>query len=363
MFRLHQLVALLALLVACGPTPAVTEDTDAGDDTDVPEAESFQTLAGSATWNLQFDADAQAAGLSECTYTRTYSGGFEDRSAPWLCPECDIMYKVNVTLEGVDCFAQVASGEVPPIEWVGYGESSYFRTYFENARLSPQGTMVSAEDGFQVSNETEWYEHTEGGTFRFTITGSFEIGSAEGDAYHGFAPPAEHSCGWPTTSKELVLGKGPIAVGEPLPDGLFLDVCGEGVRLHDFEGKYLVIDVSAMDCPPCRAMADQHEDFSAAMIAAGIDAEAITLLAPALDDVLGPTETFHLQEWIDSYELHSPVLADRGYGYWVLGEALGDEFGYPAWTVVAPDLEVLEIWKGFGGWEDIEGIITEHAGQ
>jgi len=374
MFQFYRLMALPAMLIACAT--AVNDDTDAGDDlpgdtddtqdtddTDIPDVETVETVSGTATWNLDFDADAQAAGLTSCSYTRTYTGGVEDRSAPWLCPECDIVYKVGVTLEGTDCYEQVAGTDVPPIEWIGHGPDGYFRTYFENSLLSAQGTVTENAVGFDIVNETDWYEHTEGGTFRFSVSGSFETGSTEADAFHGFAPPEEHTCGWPSTSKDLVLGKGPMAVGEPLPDGLFLDLCREGVRLHDFEGQYLVIDVSAMNCGPCRSMADQHGDFVAAMTDAGIDAEVITLLAPSLDNVLGPTEHVHLQEWVDTFEIHSPVLGDRGYGYWVIGEALGDEFGYPAWVVVAPDLEVLEIWKGFGGWEDIVNIITDHAGQ
>jgi hypothetical protein len=339
-----------------------TDDTDDTNDTDT-EADTFSTLEGSATWNLEFDADAQAAGLTNCSYTRTYTGGFEDRSAPWLCPDCDVVYKADVSLEGLDCYEQVAGADVPAIEWVGHGNGAYFRTYFENARLSEQGAVVTSGDAFDVLNETEWYEHSEGGNFRFIVTGGFTTGTGQGDAFHGFAPPAEHACGWPTTSSELVLGKGPLEIGKPLPDGLFMDVCEEGVRLHDFEGKYLVIDVSAMDCGPCRSMAAEHGEFVTAMTEAGLDAEVITLLAPSLSGVLDTTKTSELQDWIDTYALHSPVLGDRGYGYWLLGESLGEEFGYPAWAVVAPDLEVIEVWKGFGGWEDISAIITEHAGQ
>ena len=375
MLHFFKLTTLSMILVACGTSTvdpddtdtdaevADTDDTDGTDDTDDTETEIVGTVTGSATWNLEFDTDAQAAGLSDCSYTRTYTGGVEDRSAPWLCADCDVIYKVDVSLEGLDCYEQVTSSEVPPNEWIGHGNGGYFRTYFENVRLSEQGTVSASADSFEVLNETEWYEHSEGGNFRFVVTGTFETSSAEGDAFHGFAPPAEHACGWPSTSKELLLGKGPLEIGQPLPDGLFLDVCEEGVRLHDFEGKYLVIDVSAMNCGPCRSMAEQHGDFTAAMTAAGLDAEVITLLAPSLDDVLGNTETSELEDWIDTYGLHSPVLGDRGYGYWLLGESLGEEFGYPAWAVVAPDLEVVEVWKGFGGWEDISAIITEHAGQ
>ena len=37
--------------------------------------------------------------------------------------------------------------------------------------------------------------------------------------------------------------------------------CLENLRLHDFSGRWLVIDVSAMDCPPCQDMAAGERAF------------------------------------------------------------------------------------------------------
>jgi len=55
--------------------------------------------------------------------------------------------------------------------------------------------------------------------------------------------------------------------------------------------------------------------------------------------------------------LTSPVLEDRGYGYWMSADLLGDDFGYPTVLTVAPDLTVLDVRSGFGSWATWEGLL------
>ena len=43
----------------------------------------------------------------------------------------------------------------------------------------------------------------------------------------------------------------PLSSGNPAPDFEFLDIKGEIVRLRDFSGKYLLIDVWSPTCSPC----------------------------------------------------------------------------------------------------------------
>ena len=86
----------------------------------------------------------------------------------------------------------------------------------------------------------------------------------------------------------------------------------------------------------------------------------ITLLAPSLSAILDPTPTQTLLDWTEEFSLDSPVLADRGYGYWLGKGALGDDFAYPSWVLVAPDLTVFEMGKGFSNFDGIGASIRTH---
>ena len=178
---------------------------------------------------------------------------------------------------------------------------------------------------------------------------------------HGFSTPSDYACEWPQANPETYTGDYTLTVGGILPDGVFMDQCTEPMRLHDFKGRYFVVDVSATNCPPCKNMAEQEPAFAEAMAEAGIDVSVITLMAPSLSVVLSPTPTETLVEWATTYGLYDPVVEDRGWGYWIVGDALGDDFGYPSWVVVSPDLEVLDIGNGFSSFDGISETIQAHA--
>ena len=226
--------------------------------------------------------------------------------------------------------------------------------------MTEQGTADI--DGATVSsvNAVMDLEHAAGGLFGFDITGSFTVGEEEGDPMHGFAAPDSYACGWPKSDPAPYTGDYTIDVGQPVPDGIFKDSCEETVRLHDFAGSYLFVDMSAMDCPPCQQMASGEEAFVASLAGQGIEVHVITLLAPSLANPLGETTTTMLDQWISTYDLQSPVLADRGWGLTMFLEAIMDP-GYPSWVLVAPDLTVIEFGSGFGGWSEREAAVLAHA--
>ena len=55
------------------------------------------------------------------------------------------------------------------------------------------------------------------------------------------------------------------------------------------------------------------------------------------------------------------MLADRGYGYWVIGPYFVDYFGFPTTGLISPDLEIFDIEVGYSGWDDVEEKILDHA--
>lgn len=343
----------LVLSVACAPAADPTEAT-----APPGEAPAVQSISGSATWDVEFDDTAKTGGAVDCSYTRTYVGS-EDRSAPWLCPDCTAVFRADVQMSDPDraCYDQI-SAALEPSEWLGYSDETWFREQRENFALAPQGEVDWSDDTLLTSYETDWERMSTPGRFKLTVTGAYAISTGGPDPLFDFRPPADaYACGWPRLHPARYPGPWALREGEIVPDGWFQDVCEESLRLHDLKGAYLVIEISARDCPPCQEMARTSHLLKAAM-PAGAELEIVTLLAPSLGGVLDPTSTRQLQEWIDAFEVDHPVLADRGWGFWLGTDALGaPTFGYPMVIVVDRQLRVLDIDTGFGGWEPVQGMI------
>lgn len=344
-----------AVTTGTGETTAAT--TGAGGNT--PEGD-VATASGDVQWAVTFDADAIAAGATNCTYTRHYEA-VEDESAKWFCAACDTILVADVEMtEGeADCFSQISPN--PPLdkEWIGFAGDTYFRgTGFI---MSEQGTISSDGTMATLTHAVAAQPAPAGGTFDFAISGSFTLGSTIGDPMNGFTPPATYACGWPKANPPEYTGDYTLAVGSVVPDGLFKDRCDETVRLHDFQGSYLLVEMGARDCPPCQAMAGEEEAFVADMAAQGITVYVVTLLAPSLSDTLGETTVPMLETWTTNFELTSPVLADRGWGLSMFYPIYEDQVGYPSIAVVAPDLTVLHEQVGFGTFDEIETMILADA--
>ncbi len=314
--------------------------------TPVPGDTERLTITGDMTWNVTFDAEALDNGATDCAYTRTYVG-VEDRSRPWLCPACEVMFRteVEMTAGESECFSQVSEDDPLTEEWIGYGGGVWYR----GALLtSAQGEAVLNGDTIATTNTVPDLEALAGGMMEFGVTGAFKLDKEEGDAFHGFAESETYACGWPKASPPPYTGDYTIVTGQTVPDGIFRDACGDNVRLHDFKGAYTIIDMSAMDCPPCQSMANQEEAFVADLAAMGITVHVVTLLAPSLADPLGTTTQAMLETWIDNFDLTAPVLADTAWGLSMFIPVFGaEETGYPSWVIVDPDLNVIESASGF----------------
>lgn len=304
------------------------------------------TISGDMTWNVTFDAEAVGNGATDCAYTRTYVG-VEDRSRPWLCPACEVMFRteVEMTAGESDCFSQVSEDDPLTEEWIGYGDGVWYR----GALLtSAQGEAVLNGDTVATTNTVPDLEALAGGMMEFGVVGAFKVAKEDGDPFHGFAESETYSCGWPKASPPPYTGDYTIVDGETVPDGIFRDACGDNVRLHDFKGSYAIIDMSAMDCPPCQSMASQEEAFVADMAAMGVTVHVITLLAPSLANPLGTTTDTMLDNWVSSFDLTSPVLADTAWGLSMFIPVFGaEETGYPSWVLVDPELNVIDTGSGF----------------
>jgi peroxiredoxin len=379
------LVATSALLGACGSTTdpisttatTTTTTTGAGGTgstatstaqgtggaggMEMPPPQMRKTLTGDITWKVTFDAAAQMAGATDCSYTRHYVAK-EDTSAPWLCPDCETAYLADVTMTAgaTDCFPQVSDTPPAKTEWIGYGAGKFYRA--PGGPLNEQGTANVGAATVTMVNTVPASAAPKGGMLSFDVAGMFTLASEVGDPLNGWEPPATYACGWPKANPPPYTGDYSLKVGGMLPDGVFHDSCGEAVRLHDFKGTYLVVDMSAIDCPPCNTMAGAEEKFIADMAAKNITVNMITLMAPSLSNTTGVTTKKQIDAWIKKYKLTTPILSDRSWGLSTFGVAIpADQLGYPSLAIVDPDLNVLSFESGFGDFAAIEAAITADA--
>jgi peroxiredoxin len=380
------LVATSALLGACGsstPDPISTSATASstttgagGSDTsgtstatgtggaggvDMPPPQMRKTLSGDITWKVTFDDAAKTAGATDCSYTRHYEAK-EDTSAPWLCPTCEAAFlaDVKMTAGQADCFPQVSDTPPAATEWIGYSAGKFFRA--PGGPLNEQGTSTVTATMVTMANTVPASAAPKGGMLSFDVSGSFTAGTELGDPKNGWVAPATYACGWPKADPAPYTGDYSLKVGGMLPDGLFHDSCGEAVRLHDFKGTYLVVDMSAIDCPPCNSMAAAEEKFIADMAAKNIKVNMITLMAPSLSNTTGVTTKKQLDAWIKKYKLTTPILSDRSWGLSTFGVAIpADQLGYPSLAIVDPNLNVLSFESGFGDFTAIEAEIAADA--
>ncbi len=333
---------------ACTPVEVEPGPKDTGDG---PRA--ARTLAGTITWQVDFDADAEALGYSDCSYTRDYNDFVERTDLGWLCPTCTLLTEgTAVMVSGHDdCYAQIDDHDAERVEQLGLAESGdtvgFWRTGTQNVRLSQQGDLVEGAVAFGDSAVLD-----SGGGYTLSASGTIVAGEADTatvDDPSG-ARTEPYSCGWPLFSPGGTTPGYTLATGATFPNARLGDTCHEGVDLWDFRGRYVVVDASAPDCGPCQEMAKRADAFKAAMADQCIDVEMITLLDAGLSQVNLPADWVTLENWRTRFGLASPVLADEGFGYAVLAPALNPDggMGLPSWALLDPDGRMILLGSGFG---------------
>lgn len=324
-------------------------------------------LAGMIVWTADFDAEAEARGLVDCSYTRSYSGT-ERIDQGYLCPDCSFLAPaVTEMIAGYDdCYGQIGTQPQIHTEEVGLGEVDgalhFFRTSLENATLKDLGAVEGDAAAFRFLYEED-SDLTDGGVLSLTLSGDFQSSSGTEMLEDPQSLREEpYACGWPRNNPGGPNSSYTLAEGEVFPNVRLLDRCGERVSLWDFRGFYLVVDVSAINCSYCQVMAKGAEGFKARMEEACVPVEMITLMAESLSTVNIPASQEMLEAWTDTYGLSSPVLADEGFGYARLREYVGeDNFGYPTTAILDPEGRLIGTIDGFSTYKDENGKVTGDA--
>ena len=339
------------------PEPPASRDTGVG-------PSPAETLTGTIEWTLEFDADAEALGYTDCTYTRTYAQ-LEVADRGYLCPECELLTTgTSVMTDGYeDCFLQISDDDAERTEHIGFGtvdgETHFFRTGTLNLALGDLGAVTTeAPYTFAYSSENEL---TDGGIMILSFSGELVRETSETETIPdlGGAIAEPYTCGWPQNSPGGPNASWDVADGEIFPNLRLIDQCDEPVDLWDFRGYYLVIDSSSPDCGPCQAMADGAEEFKARMAAQCAPVEMLTLLNESLGAINHPASAETVDAWVAEWGLQSPVVQDEGAGYALMPEYLGVEDGmsYPGVIVLDPDGRVIYGATGFGEWSEFGEVI------
>lgn len=345
---------------------------------EVPRA--ARTLSGEGWWTVDFDSDAEARGLVDCSYHRSYPLMVEREGHGWQCPECSwFTLGDGVVDEGYDaCLTLISSSEATRAEHLGLGEVAgephLYRRSSLNLALVDMGVVTGAgtEADPMVGVWEDTAELTEGGTLRLAARVKLVASVDESTEIHDVNVPREapYACGWSACNPGGPVTDWVLATGATLPNARLLDTCGEEVDLWDFWGRYLVIDASSPDCGPCQILAQNEASWVEEMANAGIIVEWVTLLNASLGAPNESPDADALRSWQESMGTTGPILADEGYAYTLFPvyTAREDGMGLPTMIVVNPDMKVLGWDTGFSlessggsGFTVLEGLIEADA--
>jgi thiol-disulfide isomerase/thioredoxin len=320
---------------------------------------------GEITWVAIFDEEAEQQGASDCQFTRRYTAA-EDRSVPWLCPGCEgVLDTWGEVAEGEDCALAVSGSAGPSHERFGWDAARVWRgaDLAASGELSYSPMAVLGQRDAAAPQTLSFVGYAQQGTVQLLAEGWFELEQLSADPWNGMAPPPGYACGWPHADPPPYEGAWTLSSGDQLPDGWFKDGCGEPVRLHDLAGRYLVVDIGASDCAPCQWMAAETGELLRELRGLGIPVESVSLLSRSLGAPLEPASTEELAAWSELWNLGSPVLGDRGWGYAMSETRWPEDFAYPTWLVVSPAFEVLGTGQGYGGSEPLRDLVVSHWAQ
>lgn len=138
---------------------------------------------------------------------------------------------------------------------------------------------------------------------------------------------------WPLRAPpEGLRGEG-FAEGQVVPDFRLSDPFGQQVSLWQFYGEVVALDLSTMWCAPCQDLAGDAEETYQDYRDQGF--LYVTVLAE--DAQGGAPDQADLQQWVEYFDLTSPVLSDAEKQWSGL---VGANIEYPRVWVVGRDLRV-----------------------
>jgi len=144
-------------------------------------------------------------------------------------------------------------------------------------------------------------------------------------------------------------------LGNRATDFTLRDQDGRQVSLYDYEGKVILIDISAMWCPPCR----QEAREAMALYSANKERGFIILSVLMDDERQLPPDQQDCRRWAEAFRLTFPVLADTSRSVW---RAYDESGGVPLNLVIDREMVIRYKRAGYAQGEietTVERILSE----
>jgi thiol-disulfide isomerase/thioredoxin len=147
-----------------------------------------------------------------------------------------------------------------------------------------------------------------------------------------------------------------ITEGDTIPDVCLPNELDEQICLSDYYKSHdydlLIVDFTAMWCPPCNAMANDEHAFLQALGNAGYATMFISIIEEPVTQGGFPTAA-NAETWKTSKGLSGEVLYDATHSW--LNQVMSDKWpgdsdrGYPTWFIV--HTSNMLIWDAKSGWD------------
>ncbi len=129
-------------------------------------------------------------------------------------------------------------------------------------------------------------------------------------------------------------------LGQKALDFTLTDQNGKKVSLHDYEGKVILLDITAAWCPPCRAEADDSMRMYRANEAEGFVIVSVLVESENRE----PATPSDARRWADAYGITYPVLADTDRWVW---NRYNEKNAFPLNLIIDRDLVIKFKRVGF----------------
>ena len=148
--------------------------------------------------------------------------------------------------------------------------------------------------------------------------------------------PPEANSWYSSAPPEGLCGQG-FENGQVIPDMDAVDQHGDPVKLWQFYGQLIMLDLSAEWCGPCQELAEHVDETAEDYVDDGV--EYITVIISSTNSQVPPTHT-DVQEWSDYFHITQPVLADTE-GWWRQLFPTGSA-ALPRLILVGRDMRIIE---------------------
>ncbi len=323
-------------------------------------------VEGAMTFQLDFDAAAEAAGYVDCGYTRTLAGD-EYMDQPWLCASCLASFETDTVVDDFDCYAQIGTAAERHVEWIGFSDDDLWRAVeYPNTELAGYcvgGCTTYSYDGAvaylewsSTGNPTPDFLHT----YSLDVTGDFTVtedAAPEVTPLDGYRTEP-YECGWPLGSPG---GPSPWfgEVGGLFPNVRLPDQCGEPFDLWDLRGHYVIL-VSDTTFNEIR---DGYDPFRRILENLRLDCVPVELVVILGDQYTnGEPSTAVVKDFARFHDLTGPVLGERGVTYSLFADVGGFESLFPGGGVIDPDGTLLQVFTQYDRVNDFEAAIRRDFG-